>query len=113
MNLYILNSLIIPIHDSLSKAVILMQKITKEQAANVIQNTPFVSAVGHESTAQLLTSLLGVTIPMNRIAISLKDGDMAIHFVLKERLPEGKVLTLDELQKLQYQFYFSHVIAAY
>jgi len=113
MSLYILNSLITPVDYSLSKAIVLIQKITKEQAADILKNTPFISAVGHESTAQLLTSLLGVIVPMNRIAISMKNGDMAIHFVLRERLPEGKVLSLDELKNLQYQFYLSQVIAVF
>ena len=64
----------------------------------------FTSAVGHQETADLLTSLLGIPVPMNRVAIKMADGDMAIVFRLKNRLPEGTVLSEEELSKLDYEF---------
>ena len=59
-----------------------------------------VGAVGHLSTAQLLSQLLGINIPMDRKAIKLNRGDAVIVFQLTERLPEGKVLNLQELEQL-------------
>ena len=60
----------------------------------------FVSAVGHESTARVLSSLLGTDVPFNRAQISIKEGDVIVSFQLLIRLPEGKVLGDDEVLAL-------------
>jgi len=64
----------------------------------------FVSAVGHESTAKLLSQLLGIEIPVNRIEIKIEYGDKLIVFQLLQRLPEGKVLSEEELRQVKYRF---------
>jgi hypothetical protein len=56
----------------------------------------FVSAVGHESTARVLSSLLGTHVPFNRVQISVGEGDVIVSFQFLIRLPEGKVLGDDE-----------------
>jgi len=63
----------------------------------------FVSAVGHEGTAKVLTQLLGVEIPENRVRIEMKAGDRALVFRLLVRLPEGKVLGEEELKELPFE----------
>jgi hypothetical protein len=60
----------------------------------------FVSAVGHEGTAQILSQLLGVKVPVSRIQIRMNVGDKAVVFRVLTRLPEGKILTEEELKKL-------------
>jgi len=60
----------------------------------------FVSAVGHESTAKVLSVLLGTHVPFNRAQISIKEGDVIISFQFTVRLPEGKVLGEDEVLAL-------------
>jgi len=60
----------------------------------------FISAIGHESTAKVLSELLETEIPVNRIAVNLEVGDRVIVFQLLERLPPGKELTTNELKKL-------------
>jgi len=57
----------------------------------------FVSAVGHESTAKVLSVLLGTEVPFNRAQISIKEGDVIVSFQFLIRLPEGKVLGEDEV----------------
>ncbi len=47
---------------------------------------------------------------MNRIAVLLDKGDTALIFVLAQRLPEGKVLTYEEISKLQYSFVIARVL---
>jgi hypothetical protein len=47
----------------------------------------FTSAIGHSGAAEFLTTLLGVAIPVNRIAIEMQPGDRALVLRLKERLP--------------------------
>ena len=60
----------------------------------------FESAIGHESTAKILTQLLGVEVPTRRIMVTLEPEITLIVFQLMERLPEGKILTERELQQL-------------
>jgi len=60
----------------------------------------FISAVGHESTARVLSKLLGTEVPFNRAQISIKEGDVIVSFQFLIRLPEGKVLGEDEVLAL-------------
>jgi len=57
------------------------------------------SVVGHESTALVFSRLLGVEVPTNREAVTLKPGDELLVGALGARLPEGRVLTGEELKK--------------
>ena len=64
----------------------------------------FLSAVGHDSTAQMLSELLGVSVPVNRFDFQQQPGERAVVFKLKRRPPEGAILTADELQTIGYEF---------
>jgi predicted AlkP superfamily phosphohydrolase/phosphomutase len=103
MTIYILNSLIVPINfDKYKKVQVKLERISPEEAKEILKNHQFISAIGHEGTSKLLTDILGVNIPTNRTSVYFEPGDTGIHFFLKERLPEGKVLSKEELEKLQY-----------
>ena len=60
----------------------------------------FTSAVGHESTAALFSSLLRLEIPVNRVQIKLTNGDVLFVGQVLQRLPEGRVLSAEELAQL-------------
>ncbi len=67
----------------------------------VLLSTYFTSAIGHQGTAEFLTRLLGIEVPTNRQAITLKPGDKVI--VVQpwgERLPPGQELTAEVMKKL-------------
>jgi hypothetical protein len=98
MTVYILNS---PILTSFGRYV--YRPISVEEARSILLAEGFVSAVGHEGTANLLSNLLGVSIPANRIAITMKPGDKALVFQLLHRLPEGRVLSVEELKAVPYR----------
>lgn len=70
----------------------------------------FESAVGHQSTAEILTLLLGLEVKMNRIAIKLEAGDILVVFQLSIRLQEGKVLSSEEVFDLYNQGKASFVL---
>ena len=111
MAVYILNTLITPIDfDKFSEVRVKLKKISVEEAKEILADG-FISAVGHEGTAKLLTQLFGVEVPMNRQAIFLKPGDKAIHFFLKTRLPEGVILDEEQLRRLDYWLVLSEVQA--
>ena len=63
----------------------------------------FQSAVGHAGSAQFLTAQLGMDVPVNRVAIEMQPGDRAIVLRLKARLPEGTVLSEEEMQALPFE----------
>jgi hypothetical protein len=77
-----------------------------EDVRKLLHEKTFVSAVGHEGTANLMTRLIGIPIPVNRTAIKMAKWDVAIVFRLLTRLPEGKVLSEEELAQLPYEFGF-------
>lgn len=68
------------------------------------------SAVGHQSTADILTELLGVPVPMNRIEYKQEAGDVALVFKLKGRPEEGQILSCKEIEKIGYEFGALHRI---
>lgn len=63
----------------------------------------FVSAIGHATTADLLSELLGQPVPVERRRVQLDPGDEALVFRLLERLPEGAVLAPDALATLRWE----------
>lgn len=108
--IYILNSLIVPINfDETSNASIKFTRITIEEARQLLKQG-FISAIGHGGTAQLLSRLLNIAIPANRINVFFKKGDVGIHFFLKQRLPEGVVLNEEQLKQLQFWLVKSEVV---
>jgi hypothetical protein len=70
----------------------------------------FVSAVGHDATAKIISTQLGVQVPTNRISIQLNTGDVLVVFQLLVRLPEGKILSEDEMKQVQAKWYFCFVV---
>ena len=109
--IYILNSLIVPVNfDKYPEARIRLNKISLEDAKVILENNKFISAVGHEGSAQLLSRLLGIPIQVNRISVYFEKGDIGIHFFLKQRLPEGKILSDEELSKLEFWIVRSEVL---
>jgi len=59
-----------------------------------------VSAIGHEATASIVSERLGVQVPVNRVQIKLNEGDCVYVFQLLQRLPEGKVLSKEEISSI-------------
>ena len=81
-----------------------LKDITLEQAQDLVHNNDILSAVGHQSTADILTTLLGTTVPMNRIQFAQEVGQKALVFKLNGRPEEGKILTQQEIEEIGYKF---------
>lgn len=84
--------------DKLEGIGLFTKKLQLEEFCGEAKNA--VSAIGHQATADMISQLCNTTIATNRVAIKVGDNDELVVFQLKERLPEGKVLTKEELQKL-------------
>ena len=79
------------------------EQVTTEQAKKAIRDG-FISAVGHESTADIISTVLGVPVLPNRIMFQQNIGDVALVFKINGRAPEGKILSSSEIQEIGFQW---------
>lgn len=59
-----------------------------------------ISAIGHQATAQLISTLCSKQVNTNRVEVKLNDKDELLVIQLLTRLPEGKILSADEIMEL-------------
>jgi hypothetical protein len=85
-------------------STLMVREASLEEVKELLSNGTFTSAIGHQATAELLTKLLNIQVPFNRTQIQLSSSDILIVFQLLTRLEEGKILTEEELAKLQFKF---------
>ena len=83
-----------------------LQDITLEEAQKLVSdNTDNLdSAIGHQSTADIMTTLLGVPVLVNRQMFCQGIGQIALVFKLNGRPEEGKILNAEEIEKIGYKF---------
>ena len=81
-----------------------LKDITLEEARNLVTENEILSAVGHQSTADILTTLLKTEVPMNRIMFEQETGQKALVFKLNGRPEEGKILTAEEIHQIGFKF---------
>jgi len=107
--LYILNSAVLPLKEG-QQYVITARQVSIQEVRDMLQKEHYTSAIGHEATAKLLSNVLGVDIPLNRIQVQLQPKDRMLAFLLKKRLPEGVVLkTVEELEQIGYSFWMFYI----
>lgn len=85
------------------------EPLTLEHARRIVaefqsEGKEIQSAIGHQSTADLLTMLLNFPVNVNRIEFEQTPTDAALIFKLKGRVSEGKVLSREELETMGYEF---------
>ena len=81
-----------------------LKTISLEEAREIVAEHKFVSAIGHESTAKMMnTLLLRDDIEANRYNFTQEVNQVALCFKIP-RQTEGRILTLDELKQLPYEF---------
>ncbi|MGC9123943.1 MAG: STIV orfB116 family protein [Thermoplasmata archaeon] len=102
--LFLTNAPILPLPEKTREATIIASLISLDEAKSLVKGREFVSAVGHQSTAEALSLLLEVPVPFNRAQVFLQEGDEILAFSLKARIPEGKVLNLEELLQVGFTF---------
>ncbi|MEM0106511.1 MAG: DUF1874 domain-containing protein [Zestosphaera sp.] len=91
-------------------ALLKVVRIDIEDAKKWLKVSKYVSIVGHESTANLMSALLSLPVSVNRTNIKLKRGDRVIVFQIMTRLPEGKVLSEEELKNVPTAWYYVEVV---
>ena len=101
MPLAILNTSIITADGDYS-----LRTITLERAKTLLtqHDNEVNSAVGHQSTADILTTLLGVEVPVNRQLYTQSAGEVALVFKVNGSPPEGQILTEEQVAAIGYTF---------
>jgi len=89
---------------STQDSIIRVKEINLEDVKTLL-NADFMSVVGHQSTADILTKLLKINVPVNRASVKLTEKDKLIVFQILTRLEEGRVLTENEVLSLPTKFY--------
>jgi hypothetical protein len=84
MTRYILNSAVITSPGRYSYRLVGL-----EEARSWARGGEFISAVGYPETAEILSAILGVEVPAQRIEIRMAPGDEALVFRLKVRPEPG------------------------
>lgn len=80
------------------------EALSVDKAKSLIKERGFLSAIGHESTATILSTLFEEDIPVNRIfAIQEVDQD-AIVMKVNGRIEEGRILNKEELEAIGFEF---------
>lgn len=78
--------------------------LSDNEARRLLAENGYVSAIGHESTAKIISELMGMDIPMNRINFTQKVGQKAVVFKLNRRPEEGAVLSREQVESVGYSF---------
>jgi hypothetical protein len=110
--LYLLSTGYIPVQLEKHGKVVIVQRIVSPSEAKQLLSKGFISAVGHQSTADIMSAVLGIPVPYNRVQVYLEPGDEAVCFVLRSRPPEGRVLSKEELESIGYYFIHAKVLSS-
>jgi len=81
-----------------------VKEVGVSEVKEILRNG-FISAVGHEPTAQLLSEMLGIEVVPNRIQVKLEKGDILVIYQLLQRLPEGRIMSKEELKAVPHKWY--------
>ena len=76
--------------------------IAAETAQAMMGEREWVSAIGHESSAQAMSEVLGTPVQHNRLTIALEYGDSMLCLKLRGRPPEGVILTREQMEEIGY-----------
>lgn len=99
MKLALLNTSIVT-----SNGVFELKDITLEEARKLASENELLSAIGHQSTAEIMTTLLNVQVEVNRIQFTQETNQQALVFKLNGRPAEGKILSAEEIEEIGYKF---------
>ena len=89
-----------------------VRTVELQEATSFLQGAEFTSAVGHTSTAEAMTELLGTEVPMNRLTVLPEAGDKFLCFKLNRRPPEGAILNRAQLDQLGFSWCVMHYVSA-
>lgn len=75
-----------------------------DAAREYVHSMDWQSAIGHDGTAAIISQLLDIECPVNRIAWVQEVGALGLVFKLRDRAPEGGILSAEEIEAIGYDF---------
>lgn len=91
------------------KEMVYFEPVTEDYIKSMVSGMEVYSIVGHAATAALISAKLGVEVPYNRENYKLKKRDLMFVCLPNQRLEEGKVLSEEELKKIDMRFWLVQV----
>jgi hypothetical protein len=91
--------------DEKQDTLLLIKNVNDDDARLMLKHHYIISIIGHDATAKFISQLTGVSIPVNRAEVKLKKGEAVLVFQLLQRLPEGKILTEEEITKIPHKWF--------
>lgn len=86
-----------------------IEELTREEVLALLRTRAFVSVVGHENTARLLTRLLGVEVLFNRQTIEIGDHDQLLCCIPTFRVDIAREFTDDEIKASTWRYFIVSV----
>jgi hypothetical protein len=80
------------------------RRLTLRDARSLVESRPWLSAIGHEATARLISALLGIHCPSERREVRQQVGQQAVVFRLSRRAPLGADFSTSELKALGHEW---------
>ncbi|MCX7648280.1 MAG: DUF1874 domain-containing protein [Elusimicrobiales bacterium] len=81
------------------------EEVSVDYIKKLISENKIVFKIGHPSYASVLSEIFGVKIYAVREKLVFKKGEsFVVAQIMADRLPEGKVLTEEEIKKLKIKF---------
>ncbi len=82
------------------RAFVEVEKVTTQEAIDLLKDNPWESYISHEATAKVLSQFLGTEVRMRREKLKLKPGDRALVFQIEVRPKEGQVFSEEEIKQI-------------
>ena len=95
--LYVLNSFPNSLYPTTPGEAITSTCLSEKEARILLSAVEWTSALGHLSTAELLSARLGVNVPVNRIQVPSGAEYLVCLFVSPRRLAEGERWTEEDI----------------
>lgn len=99
---YLTNAFSLNMLPSLDNVVVTLhiEKLNVGEFCSKLIEEGVVNAIGHASTVAVINTLCSTNLAPSRIEVKLENGDELLIFQLRTRLPEGKILSVDEISQL-------------
>lgn len=81
-----------------------LKSISLDEAKELIKGQEIDSAIGHQSTADIMSLLLEIKVSVNRQMFAQEEGQKALVFKLNGRPEEGKILSKEEVEVIGYSW---------
>jgi hypothetical protein len=95
--LYILNAFPNSLYPTTPGVAITSICLSEKDVRTLLSTVEWTSALGHLSTAELLSARLGVNVPVNRVQVPAGDEYLVCLFVSPRRLAEGEKWTEEDI----------------